>query len=400
MGSLLIGQSGGPTSVINSSLVGAIKQALKEKKIDNIYGALYGINGVLTENFINLREYEAELDDWSHTPAAMLGSVRFMLPEPTIGNEIYENILTVFKKYNIEYFFYIGGNDSMDTCNKLNIYFQKISFKCQVIGIPKTIDNDLVLTDHCPGYGSAAKYVATTLMEIYQDIQVYEKGRVTIVEIMGRDAGWLTAAAKLTRINGEGVDLIYLPEVPFDIDEFISSVETIYKKNKKVLVAISEGIRDKFGEYILKYRSFNNNDSFGHLQLGGVSLILCEIVNERLGLSTRAIELNLPQRCASHLTSLADYKEAANCGKWAVKYALKGKTGMMISMKRVSNYKIKYECVDLSKVASFVKGFPKEWIVNNNDISDSYLEYALPLIKGETKPNFNQGLPIHKKIKR
>lgn len=400
MGSLLIGQSGGPTSVINSSLIGAVKQALKEGKIDNIYGALYGISGVLSENFLNLKEYENELDTLAHTPAALLGSVRFMLPEPTIGNETYEKIISVFKKYNIEYFFYIGGNDSMDTCNKLNVYFQKVSFKCKVIGIPKTIDNDLVLTDHCPGYGSAAKYVATTLMEIYQDIQVYEKGRITIVEIMGRDAGWLTAASKLTRINDEGVDLIYLPEVPFDMSEFLNSVKTIYQKNKKVLVAVSEGIRDQNGEYILKYRSFNNNDSFGHLQLGGVSLVLCKIINEQLGLSTRAIELNLPQRCASHLTSLTDFKEAANCGKWAVKYALKGKTGVMISMNRISDYKIKYDCVPLSKVASFVKGFPTEWIINNNDISDEYLSYALPLIKGETGPKFYQGLPVHKKIKR
>lgn len=393
---LIIGQSGGPTSVINASLVGAVKEALRHEEIDKVLGAFHGIDGILNSNY-HIFSKNDNLDELITTPAACLGSVRFKLSND-FNDPIYQQILDKLIENNVGYFFYIGGNDSMDTCNKLSEYFKQNNVDIKVIGIPKTIDNDLVHTDHSPGYGSASKYVATTLMEIAQDISVYKKGRVTIVEIMGRDAGWLTASSKLANYYNKNIDLIYLPEVAFDIESFLQKVKEIYSKKQKVLVAVSEGIKDKDDNYILKYRNFNNNDSFGHLQLGGVAEVLAEIVGQKLGYSVRAIELNLPQRCASHIASLTDVKEALNCGKHAVRYALKNKTGVMIGMVR-QNGKILYKTIPLSKVANFVKEFPKEWIIDGCDISDEYTKYALPLIQGESMPKFKNGLPIHYKIK-
>lgn len=396
-GSLLVGQSGGPTSVINASLAGVIKEAFKHEEITHVYGAINGLNGIINENLYEFSK-DTDLDLLSKTPAAALGSVRFKLFDDQT-EEIYEIIRQVFIKYDIKYFFYIGGNDSMDTCNKIADYFTAINMDVKVIGIPKTIDNDLVITDHTPGYGSACKYVATTISEIYEDTHVYKNGRVTIVEIMGRDAGWLTASSSLARTINEGPDLIYLPESPFELEDFLNDVDRIYKQNKKVLVAVSEGIRDKNNEYILKYRTFSNSDNFGHMQLGGVAEVLAEIVNKRLGHSVRAIELNLPQRCASHIASKTDYTEAMKCGEAGVKYALKGYTDKMIIMKRVSEYKIKYDVTSLDSVANYVKEFPKEWIINGNSISSEYIKYALPLIKGESSPKFKDGLPLHFKLK-
>ena len=397
MGSLLVGQSGGPTAVINSTICGVFKEALKHQEITHLYGAIHGIDGVINERFIEIKD-ESNLDLWQTTPGAILGSVRLRLKKYPEDLETYEKILSVFKKYDITYFFYCGGNDSMDTCNKINHYFKEIGYNCTVLGLPKTVDNDLVETDHCPGYGSASKIVSTMIAEIYHDTSVYHKGRVTIVEIMGRDAGWLTASSKLANYYNKNIDLIYLPEVAFDVESFLQKVKEIYSKKQKVLVAVSEGIKDKDDNYILKYRNFNNNDSFGHLQLGGVAEVLAEIVGQKLGYSVRAIELNLPQRCASHIASLTDVKEALNCGKHAVRYALKNKTGVMIGMVR-QNGKILYKTVPLSKVANFVKEFPKEWIIDGCDISDEYTKYALPLIQGESMPKFKNGLPIHYKIK-
>lgn len=400
MATLLVGQSGGPTSVINSSLVGVVRQAQKENKVNKVLGAHFGIDGVLNEDFFDLTNISNdELTNWSKTPASILGSVRLKLPQVDSSLEIYQNILNVFKKYDVKYFFYIGGNDSMDTCMKLDLFFKEVGYECYVIGVPKTIDNDLILTDHCPGYGSAAKYVATTLTEIALDTDVYKKGRVTIVEIMGRDAGWLTASSHLANINGDVVQLIYLPEVAFNMDEFLRDVERIYKEKKKVLVAISEGIRDKDGKYILEYQGTTESDKFGHMQLGGVGQVLAGIVNQKLGISTRAIELSLPQRCAAHLGSLTDVKEAEKAGSWAVKYAVKGESGMMVAYKRVSDYKIVYKTAKLTDVANQVKEFPREWIINGNSISNEYLTYALPLIKGESYPKYSNGLPSYSKLK-
>ena len=397
MGSLLVGQSGGPTAVINSTICGVFKEALKHQEITHLYGAIHGIDGVINERFIEIKD-ESNLDLWQTTPGAILGSVRLRLKKYPEDLETYEKILSVFKKYDITYFFYCGGNDSMDTCNKINHYFKEIGYNCTVLGLPKTVDNDLVETDHCPGYGSASKIVSTMIAEIYHDTSVYHKGRVTIVEIMGRDAGWLTAATHLANIYENGPDLIYLPESPFDMNLFLKDVKTLYEKKKKVLVAVSEGIKDLDGEYILNYQSTKEGDAFGHLQLGGVAKVLSNAVSRKLHLPVRAIELNLPQRCAAHLASLTDVKEAYKCGAFGVKSALKGKTGYMVSMERVQEYKIKYTLKPLDLIAEKVKAFPTKWIINNNSISKEYLDYVLPLIKGESYPKYVNGLPVFAKI--
>ena len=397
MGSLLVGQSGGPTAVINSTICGVFKEALKHQEITHLYGAIHGIDGVINERFIEIKD-ESNLDLWQTTPGAILGSVRLRLKKYPEDLETYEKILSVFKKYDITYFFYCGGNDSMDTCNKINHYFKEIGYNCTVLGLPKTVDNDLVETDHCPGYGSASKIVSTMIAEIYHDTSVYHKGRVTIVEIMGRDAGWLTAATHLANIYENGPDLIYLPESPFDMNQFLQDVKTLYEKKKKVLVAVSEGIKDLDGEYILNYQSTKEGDAFGHLQLGGVAFVLSNTVSRKLHLPVRAIELNLPQRCAAHLASLTDVKEAYKCGAFGVKSALKGKTGYMVSMERVQEYKIKYTLKPLDLIAEQVKAFPTKWINNNNSISKEYLDYVLPLIKGESYPKYVNGLPVFAKI--
>lgn len=397
MGSLLVGQSGGPTAVINSTICGVFKEALKHQEITHLYGAIHGIDGVINERFIEIKD-ESNLDLWQTTPGAILGSVRLRLKKYPEDLETYEKILSVFKKYDITYFFYCGGNDSMDTCNKINHYFKEIGYNCTVLGLPKTVDNDLVETDHCPGYGSASKIVSTMIAEIYHDTSVYHKGRVTIVEIMGRDAGWLTAATHLANIYENGPDLIYLPESPFDMNQFLQDVKTLYEKKKKVLVAVSEGIKDLDGEYILNYQSTKEGDAFGHLQLGGVAKVLSNTVSRKLHLPVRAIELNLPQRCAAHLASLTDVKEAYKCGAFGVKSALKGKTGYMVSMERVQEYKIKYTLKPLDLIAEQVKAFPTKWINNNNSISKEYLDYVLPLIKGESYPKYVNGLPVFAKI--
>ena len=397
MGSLLVGQSGGPTAVINSTIQGVLKEGLKHNSITHLYGAIHGIDGIINENFIEITK-DTNLEHWDKTPGAILGSVRLRLKHYPEDADIYQKILEVFKKYDVTHFFYCGGNDSMDTCNKISKFFETINYKCTVIGLPKTIDNDLVEIDHCPGYGSAAKIVATMISEIWYDTNVYKKGRVTIVEIMGRDAGWLTAASHLANSTSSGPDLIYLPEVAFDINKFLNDVKHLYEKKRKVLIAVSEGIIDKDGKYILNYQSSSEGDAFGHLQLGGVASVLANTVNQQLHLPVRAIELNLPQRCASHLASLTDVSEAKKCGIFGVKQALKGKTDVMVSMERIDNYKIKYTTKPLGIIANQVKCFPTEWIIDGNKISEHYTNYALPLIKGESYPKYNNGLPIFVKI--
>lgn len=397
MGSLLVGQSGGPTAVINSTIQGVFKEALKHEEITHLYGAIHGIDGVLNEKFIEITK-DSNLKHWNTTPGAILGSVRFRLKKYPEDLIYYEKILEVFKKYDITYFFYCGGNDSMDTCCKIDYYFKQIGYKCTVIGLPKTVDNDLVETDHCPGYGSAAKIVSTMMAEIYHDTSVYKKGRVTIVEVMGRDAGWLTASTSLAKIYDNGPDLIYLPESPFDMNKFLEDVKALYNKQKKVLVAVSEGIKDQNGEYILNYQNSLEGDAFGHLQLGGVALVLSNTVAKELHLPVRAIELNLPQRCAAHLGSLTDVKEAYKCGAFGVKSALKNKTGYMVAMERVKDYQIKFVLKPLNKIAELVNPFPTKWIINGNQISEEYFKYVLPLIKGESYPEYVDGLPVFAKI--
>lgn len=399
--SCIIAQSGGPTAVINSSLLGVIDEA-KKHNFTHIYGALNGIEGILNERIIDLKtEDEQELSYLKNTPSAALGSGRFHLKDFQSDPMTYEKIYEVFKKLNIHYFFYIGGNDSMDTCHKVASYFKNHRYDCKVIGIPKTIDNDLMGTDHTPGFGSSAKYVANILSEIYLDTHSYQKGRVTIVEVMGRNAGWLTAATSLTRLSNTPVDLIYLPETPFDIENFLEKVNAIYKQKQKVLVAVSEGIKTKDGEYLLKYRTFNKTDSFGHLQLGGVAQVLCEIISNKLGLPVRSVELNLPQRCASHIASTTDINEAYNCGTYALQQALKGQTDQMVVMHRVGNYQIEYSLSAIEGIANEVKLVPQNYITKDGaNITDEFLNYITPLIQGEPNTPFENGIVRFTKLKK
>ncbi len=399
--SCIIAQSGGPTAVINSSLLGVI-DAAKKMNMKHIYGSLNGIDGILNERIIDLNtEDETELSYLKNTPSAALGSVRLHLKDYTIDPTTYEKIHKVFEKLNIHYFFYIGGNDSMDTCYKVAEYFKNNSYDCKVIGIPKTIDNDLIGTDHTPGFGSSVKYVTNVLSEIYLDTHAYKKGRVTVVEIMGRNAGWLTASAVLTKVSNTPVDLIYVPEAPFDINQFLNKVKTIYEQKQKVLVAVSEGIKTKDGEYFLKSHMSNKTDAFGHTQLGGVGQVLSEIVSDKLGLPVRAIELNLPQRAASHIASATDIEEAYNCGLFALEQAVKGETGKMVIMKRIDNYQIEYQLMDIEGIANEVKVVPQEYINNEgNYINDSFIDYALPLIQGNINIPFENGIVKFAKLKK
>ena len=400
-GACIVGQSGGPTSVINSSVAGVVLSALKNENITEVYGALNGLSGIINENIIDFKKEEIEeIELLKYTPSAALGSVRLFLDDYKVNSDIHQKILNVFKKYNIRYFFYIGGNDSMDSCHKINEYLKSQDYECRVIGIPKTIDNDLVCCDHTPGYGSACKFIATTISEIYLDINAYTKGRVTIVEVMGRDAGWLTASSKLASLNDCDPDLIYLPETAFNVEDFLEKVNNIYTKNKKAFIIVSEGIKDANGEYILKYRNFNNNDSFGHMQLGGVASVLCEIVSNKFGFPVRAIELNLPQRCASHLSSKTDIDEAYMCGEKGVEFATTGVTGKMITIERNNNI-FTYGTTDLKNVAAQVKNVPLNFISENGDnITQEYINYALPLIQGEPNVTYVNGLPKFSKLKK
>lgn len=395
-GSCVILQSGGPTSVINASLYGVIKQAQIEENITNVYGSLNGIEGLINDNLIDLGLEEAkEIEYLKTTPSAILGSSRHKLPKD-YSDETYVKIFNTFKKHNIRYFFLIGGNDSMDTANKMAKYFASSDYECKIMGVPKTIDNDLAITDHTPGYGSAIKYVANVCAEIAIDVECYKKGKVTIIEIMGRDAGWLTAGSKLASLTGYGPDLIYVPEVAFDVDKFLEKVNKIYANKKNAIVAISEGIKDKDGNYILNtLGKETTSDTFGHAYLGGVAAALANEVTKKLGLPSRSVELNLPQRCASHISSLTDINESINCGKIAVKKAIEGLTGHMVIMKRVSTdpYRINFESKDLHEIANVVKYLPLEWVVDGCDISDEFVQYATPLISGEPTYEFINGLP-------
>lgn len=405
-GALLFGQSGGPTSVINASAAGVLLEALDNELITEVYAAEHGIKGILEERLFDIRQEERhELELLKHTPASAFGSVRYKLKDPNVDDTDYRRILEVFKKYNIRYFFYNGGNDSMDTCNKVSKFLQKAGYDCKIIGVPKTIDNDLYGTDHCPGFGSAARYVATTMMELYQDTHVYNTGLVTVVEIMGRNAGWLTAASALANLKGCGPDLIYLPEVPFDLDEFVEDVKRVAsQKQGKVIVAISEGIKDKDGKYISEYATSLSRDSFGHAQLGGLAAFLANVINQKLNVKVRPIEFSLLQRCAAHIASKRDVEEAFMAGKMAVKYATSGYTDKMVCFVRdesSSDYKISYELLDLEKVANVEKKLPLEWIdIKNRNVTNEVIDYILPLIQGELDYPFEDGLPRFARLRK
>lgn len=390
-------QSGGPTSVINTSLYGAIKEAKKHSEISHIYGSLNGIEGLLTDNLIDLgKEDDEQIELLKQTPGSILGTSRHKLPKD-FHDEEYKKILETCKKHDIGFVFVNGGNDSMDTCYKLSLLCKELKLDIKVMGVPKTVDNDLAETDHSLGFASAAKYVINTVKEICIDAVCYKKGKVYVIEIMGRNAGWLTAAVDLLP-EGIRPDLIYLPENKFDMAEFLAKVKELYAKKGNAIVAISEGIifeRDTSNARI---------DSFGHMQLGGAASDLAGIVESKLDLPTRAIELSLPQRAYSFLTSKVDSDEAVMCGTIAVQKAVEGMTGHMIAIKRVSNkpYAVKYEPVDISKIANVEQKVPTSMMKDLSHMAPSFREYLLPLIQGELKVEMEDGIiksTVLKKIK-
>ena len=404
-GACIIGQSGGPTAVINASAYGAIRAGLDAEAITKVYGAAHGIRGVLDDKLYVMDEEDpAELKLLLHTPSSELGSCRYKMKDPDVDDTDYKRILEIFKKYDVRYFFYNGGNDSMDTCNKVSKYMQKAGYACRVMGIPKTIDNDLFGTDHCPGYASAAKYIATSCMEVSKDATVYDNAQITVVEIMGRHAGWLAAAAGLATHFGAGPDLIYLPEVDFDMDKFFSDVDKVYATKNKVLIAVSEGIHYADGRFVSEAET-SATDGFGHAQLGGLAVKLAEALKEHLGgVKVRGIELSLLQRCGAHLASAEDVREAEMAGRVAVESAVAGKTDCMVAFKRVMNggkYSCETELLPLEKVANFEKKVPMEWInAEHNGVTKDFIDYALPLIQGQPELPLECSLPRYARLKK
>ncbi len=404
-GNAVVGQSGGPTAAINATLAGVIRGCFDAKEqgiIPTLYGMKNGIEGFLREDFVDLTARFADEEDINTlelTPAAALGSCRKKMKPPEVDPETYAKVLEILKKYNIRYFFYIGGNDSMDTVLKLSDYAKKEDFELRVVGIPKTVDNDLMVTDHTPGFGSAAKYVAVTMKEILRDISVYTTKAVTIVEIMGRDAGWLTAASGLTCLSGGlSPDFIYLPERSFNTDEFLNSIAEIQKQHPAVLVAVSEGIKFADGRYVGEGMGGRKIDAFGHVALSGAGKVLEELVKEKIGCKVRSIELNLPQRCGAHLASLTDITESVGVGSAGVKAACEGKTAVMMTINRTEseNYSVYYDSADISDIANGVKHVPDEFInAESNGITDECIKYLAPLILGETSPVYENGIPKH-----
>ena len=404
IGSCIFGQSGGPTAVINASAYGVIRAALDAEEITKVYGAAHGIRGVLDDKLYVMDEEDpAELKLLLNTPSSELGSCRYKIADPEKDDTDYKRILEIFKKYNVRYFFYNGGNDSMDTCNKISRYMESVGYECRVMGVPKTIDNDLFGTDHCPGFASAAKYIATSCMEINKDARVYDNGMITVVEIMGRHAGWLTASAALASEFGSGPDLIYLPELDFDMEKFIADVERIYAANGKVLVAVSEGIHYADGRFVSEAKT-SATDGFGHAQLGGLATMLAEVLKERTGAKVRGIELSLLQRCGAHLASKTDIDEAFGAGQEAVRQAVSGTTGKMVAFEREyidGKYHCKMVLLPLASVANFEKKVPVEWInEDGNGLKHEFIDYVLPLIQGEPELPLEHSLPRYARLKK
>ena len=404
IGSLIIGQSGGPSSVINCSAYGVIKAGLESDCVTKVYGAFHGIKGVLNDQLMIMDEEDRdELANMLHTPSSALGSCRYKIADPDVDDTDYKRILEIFKKYDVRYFFYNGGNDSMDTCNKISKYMSRVGYECRVMGVPKTIDNDLAGTDHCPGFASAAKYIATSCMEVYQDARVYDTGMVCIIEIMGRHAGWLAGAAALATAYGAGPDLVYLPEVDFDMDAFLADVERIYKEKGNCMVAVSEGIHYADGTFVSEAKT-SGTDGFGHAQLGGLAARLADVVKAATGAKVRPIELSLLQRCAAHCASGTDIAESFMSGRVAVEAAVSGVTDKMVGFKCTrdeNGYKCEPELFDLSLVANAEKKVPLEWINEaGNGVTQGFIDYCLPLIQGETGMVKEDGLPRFVHLKR
>ncbi len=397
----IVAQSGGPTVAINASLAGVIDGVKKSNKFTRVYGAIHGIQGVLDNNFIDLSLMALSkfplVNTLELSPAMYLGSCRYKLPDFEVDSKPYEIIFDRFEEYQVATFFYIGGNDSMDTVDKLSKYANKIGSDVKIVGIPKTIDNDLCHTDHTPGFGSAAKYVASTMLEIAHDTYIYQIPSVVIVEIMGRDAGWLTAASCLARNDySPAPHLIYLPEVDFDEDQFIDDIKNVLKTSRCVIVAVSEGIHDKDGNYISASSAVA--DKFGHAQLSGTGKALESLVKDRMDIKVRSIELNVLQRCAAHISSRTDINESFALGQAAVKYAAEGMTAVMSTIKRVSNdpYQWIIEPENVSLIANQAKTIPLEWITpEKNDVTPEMEAYLRPLIIGEVSLQYKDGLPMY-----
>ena len=403
-GNVLVGQSGGPTAVINSSLAGVYKTAM-ERGFNKVYGMRYGIQGFLEEQYVDLSEHiknELDLELLKRTPSAFLGTCRYKLPEIHEDREVYDRIFELLDKLGISVFIYIGGNDSMDTIRKLSDYALLTGAKQKFIGCPKTIDNDLAITDHTPGFGSAAKYIATSVKEVICDAMgfSYKKKNVTIIEIMGRNAGWLTGASALARQEDcDGPDMIYLPEISFDIDNFVEKVKKLLDEKDVVVVAVSEGIHDANGKYICENTAGSENrDAFGHLQMTGTAAYLAQVINQALGCKTRAVELSTLQRAAAHMASNVDVDEAFAVGGATVKAADEGSSGVMVVIERVSQdpYQSTTGVYDVHRIANAEKVVPREWINEEGDgVTEEFLDYVRPLIHGHYQPMMVAGLPRH-----
>lgn len=403
MKNMLVAQSGGPSAAINATITGVIDAGIASDQVGHVYGARNGIKGVLNENFVNLDEVcdtKEKRDLLSVTPAAALGSCRWKLKDPKENAEEFEEIIRILRKNNIGYFVYTGGNDSMDTLYKLSIYCKENNIDdIKVMGAPKTIDNDLGETDHCPGFGSAAKFIATAFTEIACDCFVYDVPSVTIVEVMGRNAGWLTASSALARTEERRVpQLIYLCEKVFDEEKFIEDVNKALEKENNIIVAVSEGVKDATGHYVGEETKSGKEDAFGHKYLSGIGKYLEGLVGNRIGCKVRSVELNILQRCAGYMLSETDIIESRNLGAFAAVSAIRGESGKMSALKRICDdpYQVEIELADLSKIANFEKKVPMEWInEEGNDIKDDLLTYLKPLIQGEVQIPYENGVPRH-----
>jgi 6-phosphofructokinase 1 len=405
MNNLLIAQSGGPTAAINATLAGVLQGVRASGKVDKVYGAKNGIEGAIKDQLIDLNEVVRDtkaMDTLMYTPSSALGTCRYKMKDWRKDDEPYKKIIETFYKYEIKYFIYIGGNDSMDTVDKLSEYCSLNNHDFIIMGAPKTVDNDLNLTDHSPGFGSAAKYIATTISELACDIGAYDIPAVTIVEIMGRNAGWLTASAALSRLNGgSGADLIYLCEKDFDNARFISDVKEKLAVKPGILVAVSEGVKDSEGNYVSDQMSSGAVDNFGHKYIAGAARALEQLVRNEIGCKVRSIELNLMQRAAAHIASETDITESLMLGQKALSCVLDGETGKMAAIKRLSDepYRVEFVSVPVNEVANHEKTVPMEWITpDGHDVTKELVAYMKPLIQGETNVKYQNGIPLQIKL--
>lgn len=401
-----VGQSGGPTAAINASLAGIISECHNSHQFNHVYGMINGIKGLLEKKYFDLFEVFDNEDKIVHlkqSPAMYLGSCRYKLPNFQDDPETYSILFKTFEELEITDFYYIGGNDSMDTVAKLSAYAKTINSPIRFIGIPKTIDNDLMGTDHTPGFGSAAKYVATSMLEVAYDSSIYKLDAVTIVEIMGRNAGWLTAASALARTEySDAPDLIYLPEVPFSKEKFLNDIREVFKRKRSIIIAVSEGIKDENGQYLDNDSEFTQKDAFGHVLHSGTGKVLENMVSNEFGCKVRSIELNVLQRCAGHLSSAVDLDESFEIGQYAVRTSMNGETGVMMVFNRISNdpYIIECDYNDVSKIANLEKRIPTNWINDeHNDITQELYDYLYPLIQGEVNVKYHNGIPQYVDIR-